>query len=77
MIENDAGGFLQNLITASMIDHLLLAEGRGDGGCGEWDLDNEPSRSNKTFLVYSEHLYITQKCFNQVLFSVNICCLHI
>lgn len=58
MIENDASGLLQNLITAFMIDSLPLAQ-------GVKSLEIEPSKSSKIFLVYSEHLDMIQKCFNQ------------
>lgn len=74
-MENDAGGLLQNLITASVIDCLPLAQRWV--GVGGKHLDSEPSRSSKIFLLYSEHLYVTQKCFNQDFIFCKYSCLHI
>lgn len=57
MIENDAHGLLQNLITAPMIDGLPLAEEKKKGS------EIEPSKSRKTFRVYNEHFNMIQKVF--------------
>lgn len=56
MIENDACGLLQNLITAPMIDGLPLAERKKSS-------EIEPSKSRKTFWVYNEHFNMIQKVF--------------
>lgn len=58
MIENDASGPLQSLITCLMIDCWPLEQ---KGRCSEI----EPSKSSKIILVYREHLDMIQKCFNQ------------